>query len=190
MELLVNTIGPVVAAHKWLFVFLHVMSVVIAMGAAFTIDFLTAYFAKNRTFSAPEVRTLRFLITIVSYGLFAILITGALVFTSAPEKYLASSKFLTKITVVLVLCANGYVLHRFVFQHIGLRKILELKKFHRIRRVAFVCGAISATSWASALLLALQASIPFSVGQALVLYGGVLMVAVGASIVLLRVLRY
>lgn len=53
-------IGELVSTHKWFFVFAHVLSVVVAMGAAFTIDFLTAYFAKNRTFSAPEVRTLRF----------------------------------------------------------------------------------------------------------------------------------
>lgn len=151
------------------------------MGSAIAIDYVTVYFARNKVFSRNEVATMRVLIRGVSVGLACIIVSGAIIFFSNPAGYMVSAKFITKMTVVLVLCVNGYILHRFVFNHIADSGLLTKKRHASLRTRAFICGAISLISWLSALLLALQTSIPFSVQTALSLYGAVIIVGVSIA---------
>lgn len=172
------------AQYKWIFVFLHVFSVVGAMGSALAIDYMTTYFAQNKVFSRSEIRTLTLLIKGVTIGLWLVVLTGILIFFSNPAGYLASSKFITKMIVVGILCINGFILHRYVFSHIAQKNVLTDRKHAAIRTRGFVFGAVSFVSWATALLLALQPSIPFSVTTAVSMYLFVLLVAIAVAVLL------
>ncbi|MBU1501010.1 hypothetical protein KJ982_03250 [Patescibacteria group bacterium] len=170
-----------IAEYKFVFVIAHVLAVVTGMGAAISADILALRFGFNRILSRFEITTLRFLSRVVTFTLLVIITTGALIFLSNPEGYLASSKFLTKMTVVLVLTGNGWLLHRFVFPRLGDKKILTNKRARGLRRLGFTLGAISITSWASAISLAILPPISMSYTEAVSIYAIFLVCAVCAA---------
>ncbi|MEN9852503.1 MAG: hypothetical protein RI996_446 [Candidatus Parcubacteria bacterium] len=167
------------AEYKQLFTIFHVAAVVVGMGAAINTDILFTFFGINKKLSHSEVRTIRFLSTIVTYALGAILLTGLSLFLSDTTKYLASAKFLTKMSIVLVLCLNGYLLHCYVFKHIGDKDFLTAKREYNIRRVAFALGAVSFVSWFSAMSLGVLDKIHISYPLAFSVY----LIFVGVAVV-------
>jgi hypothetical protein len=169
------------ALYKPLFAIAHVLSVVTGMGAALSADFLSVKYGFNRKLSREEISTLRFLARIVTIALVCVVCTGATLFLSDPQKYLASAKFLTKMTVVSVLCINGYFLHHYVFSHLADRGIFSSARLRALRQFAFGFGAISITSWVTALGLGVLLHIPISYEEALVVYIAVIVIAVAFS---------
>lgn len=132
---------------------LHVLSVVIGMGGAIITDFLFVYFALNKKLSFLEMKIIKILSKVVLYSLILIIITGVFIFISNPEKYLASAKFLTKMTIVSVLASNGVLLHALVFKHLKDEGYLTKLKSRNLRRFAFAFGSISIVSWLCAMSL-------------------------------------
>lgn len=173
-----------IADYKYAFVIIHVLAVVTGMGAAIVTDILCLRFGFDKTLSRFEVSTIRFLSRVVTVALALILLTGAMTFLSNPEGYLASVKFLTKMTVVFVLVVNGYLLHRYIFKHIGDARILTSPNARALRKLGFALGAISIVSWVSALALGILLHIPVTYDTAIAIYAGVLVVAVLISQVL------
>lgn len=171
----------IIADYKYLFVISHVLSVVLGMGTALVTDILVLRFGFNRGLSRFEVDTIRFLSHIVTGALALIVLTGALVFLSNPEGYLNSAKFLTKMTVVGALCVNGYLLHRFVFKHIGDAGILTSPRMRRLRKIGFALGAVSLVSWITALSLGVLIRISIPYDLAIAFYVFVLVLGVLAS---------
>lgn len=170
-----------IADYKYLFTIAHVLAVVLGMGTALVTDILALRFGFNKRLSRFEVQTIRFLSQVVTYALGLIVLTGALIFLSNPEGYLASAKFLTKMTVVGVLCVNGYLLHRFVFTHIGDPNILTNPRARGLRKLGFALGAVSLTSWVAALSLGVLIRIPIPYDLAITLYGAAVALAVFLS---------
>lgn len=167
-----------IALYKPAFLILHVLMVVLGMGAALVTDILSFRFGFNKILSKFEVQTIRFLSQVVTFALIGIVITGALTFLSNPEGYANSIKFLTKMTVVAVLCINGVLLHRFVFRHIGDPRILTSPRKRMLRKFAFALGAISLVSWISALALGILLHIPVSYDLAIGIYALMLIVGI------------
>lgn len=170
-----------IADYKHLFVIAHVLFVVLGMGSALVTDILCLRFGFNKKLSRFEVNTIRFLSHVVTISLIGIVLTGATVFLSDPERYLNSVKFLTKMTIVLVLCVNGWLLHRFVFTHIGDKNILTSPRSRMLRKIGFALGAVSLVSWVSALSLGVLLHISVAYDTAILLYAGVLVGAITAS---------
>lgn len=179
-----DTIASFSAHYKDLLLVLHVLSVVVGMGGAFITDLLFIHFAFNKKFSYLEVNTVAFLSRAVTFALCCIILTGICIFASDIEKYSNSAKFLTKMTVVSVLCLNGYLLHRVVFKHLVDDGYLTKLKQRSRRKIAFALGAVSVVSWISAMSLGVLDRIPLTFDIAVMLYAAILVVSVAFSQVL------
>lgn len=166
-----------IASYKYVFVILHVIAVVVGMGSAIVTDILALRFGFNKTLSRMEVSLIRFLSRVVILALAFILLTGFATFLSNPAGYLTSVKFLTKMTVVLVLIVNGFLLHRYVFSHLGDKDIITSRRARALRKLGFALGAVSLVSWLTALSLGVLLHIPVTYPAALAAYGALLLCA-------------
>ena len=177
-------------AYKQFFTVFHVLAVVVGMGAAISTDFLFGYYSRNKKLSQGEVSTIRFLSMVVTYALVGIVLTGITVFLSNPEKYLNSAKFLTKSTIVAILCLNGYLLHHFVFKHISDKNYLTSQRDHIIRRWSFAFGSVSVVSWLGAMTLGVFDRISISYQSAITVYIILLSLAIAFSQIVLYIFEH
>ena len=128
---------------------------------------------------------MRVLSNLIWLGLAILLITGGAIFLTDVDKFSVSSKFLTKMVVVGVIILNGAVLSLIVSPKLfkislttGQEQSADLLK--RLRRWAFALGAISITSWYSALVLGSLDKISLEFSQAFFVY---VIILAGAVIV-------
>ncbi len=154
--------------YKVIFVIVHVLSVVVAMGAAFSSDFLFNFYVKDRVISPHEKKSLSLLSLLVRYGLCVVILSGLLLFLTNTTYYLASSKFISKMVIMVVLIMNGFILEYYVWRHINTNMFKSSDS--KYRQVAFVCGAISVSSWVSVLILGSLDAISINVIQILSVY--------------------
>ncbi|MBP9816601.1 MAG: hypothetical protein KBD05_01060 [Candidatus Pacebacteria bacterium] len=167
-----------IAEHKHVFVIAHVLAIVTGMGTAIVTDLLVLRFGFDKKLSRFEVSTIQFLSRVVMYALGGIILTGTLLFLSNPEGYLASVKFLTKMTIVAALTVNGWLLHRYIFPHINEPGVITNPKAKGLRRLGFALGAVSIVSWISALSLGVLLHIPVSYNEAIGVYAALIVVAI------------
>ncbi len=163
---------------------LHVLSVVFAMGAAVASDILFHFYGADKSLSKGEVSTLAILSRVIWYGLLIIVFSGAGIFLSDPVRYLASSKFLAKMTIMVIIIMNGIFIHFFVWRRITGKGFLSLKSAAPARRIAFVCGSISAVSWISALSLGVLDAVRAPYVSIIGMYGAILAFAIVASLIM------
>jgi uncharacterized membrane protein len=170
--------------YKVLFVILHVFAVIIGMGAALIADMLFSKYIADKKIDKIESQTFKFLSSVVWAGLSVVILSGIAIFFSNPEKYMASSKFLTKMFIVLVLTVNGLLLNKIVQPVISKLNFRDTNSHHhyvRIRRFAFAFGSVSVTSWILAFVLGMLKYIPLTLPQALGVYALILIIAIGIS---------
>lgn len=172
------------AEYKTLLTIIHVLGVVMGMGAALMSDMLFSFFGHNKKLSHTETRTLTLLSRVVLVGLVIIILSGIGLFLSDVSKYLVSVKFLVKMTIMLVLLANGFILHVYISKLMIKRGFLSDHKYTGARKLAFSCGAISVVSWFSLCILGVLKSVPVSYPTLMSMYAFVI---VGAIIVALIV---
>lgn len=173
--------------NKEYILILHVLSVVFGMGGALITDFLFVYFALNKKLSFSEIKTVTLLSKIVTYALIAIIITGFCVFLTNPEKYINSAKFLTKMSVVFVLCVNGILLHTFVFSHLKDDGYLTKLKNKKIRRFSFAFGAVSLVSWLCAMSLGVLDKISITYTSAISIYFLIIILSIICSQIIYKI---
>lgn len=163
---------------------IHVLSVVCGMGGALIADILFSFYSKDRSFSRMEINTLEILSRIVKIALYAIVISGILVFLSDVEKYIVSAKFLAKMTILVALVLNGYILNTYVWSHILARgsKSFFAPNEKAVRQVAFVGGAISVVSWITLFMLGTLESVPYTYITILSLYASVVFLGAGVAL--------
>jgi hypothetical protein len=149
---------------------LHVVSVVLGMGGALMSDILFSFFGKDKKLNPTELSTLEILSKVVLYSLVIIIASGFLIFLSDVDKYLNSAKFLAKMTIVVVLLVNGYVLNKYVWPHLLNKAFFTLKRERSVRQLAFVCGAISVISWLVVCGLGVLDRLPMSYSLVMSLY--------------------
>ncbi len=165
---------------------LHVIAVVCAMGAAFAADILFNFYRADKKLSRMEMSTLAILSRIVWYGLFIIVISGFVIFLSDVARYLASAKFLAKMTIVGILIVNGIVLDRYVWRHMLHGGFFTARREARARTVAFICGAISIISWISALTLGMLHELSSSYNTIMIVYGIIVTIGIIISFLVER----
>jgi uncharacterized membrane protein len=170
--------------YKVIITIIHILGVVIGMGTALVSDFLFSFYAHNKKLSHSETYTLKLLSNLVWGGLVIITISGIGLFLSDIEKYMESTKFLVKMSILAVLVLNGYVLNRYVSKSMIKRGFLSYQKYTGMRKLAFACGAISVISWLSVLALGVINKSYVSYSSLLGLYG---VVIVGSIIIALIV---
>jgi uncharacterized membrane protein YwzB len=168
--------------YKHISVIVHVLAVIVGMGAALVSDILFNIFIKDKKIQPHENKTLGILSIIVWISLLFIVTSGGALFMSDPIKYSQSVKFLVKMTIVGVIIINGYAFWRLI--HPALRKIDFTDnnmhhKYVKIRKASFAMGAVSLASWLSAFVLGMLGHIPLTyleaiTGYILVCFGGIL----------------
>ena len=148
----------------------HVISVVFGMGGALVSDVLFSFFSKDKKLNTTEISTLSILRNVVFYSLILIALSGAIIFLSDIVQYANSAKFLAKMSILLVLLINGYVLNKYIWPHLLNKNFFTLKKERNIRKLAFVCGAVSVISWLSVCTLGILDSLSISYGLIIFIY--------------------
>jgi uncharacterized membrane protein len=163
---------------------IHVLSVVCGMGGALIADLLFSFYAKDRRFSKFEIDTLSILARVVKISLYAIIISGLFVFLSDVDTYINSSKFLAKMTILVLLVLNGYILNTYVWSHVQGKghKSFFAPTDKVVRQVAFVGGSISVISWVTLFVLGTASSIPYSYLGILSLYVSFLFLGAGVAL--------
>jgi hypothetical protein len=114
-----------------------------------------------------------------------LIVSGALLFGLEPMHYLASSKFLIKMTVVLVILVNGLFFHYMHIPRIAKHRDVPLVgsvEFMKKSPSLAASGAISMVSWLAALILGSFHTIPYSYLVGMLVYLAVLAVAIGIAI--------
>lgn len=171
---------------KTIFTLLHLLGVTLGAGGSFMSDVIFISTTKDKILDASEFNILKKGSKVTWVGLFLLIISGALLFSLDPQSYLASDKFILKMIIVGIIAINGVVFH---FIHTPrLQKLVGTNlagsvSFKKCSRSMYYSGAISVVSWVSALILGGLRMIPVSVSLGLVIYIGLIVVAIiGAEI--------
>lgn len=172
--------------YKVIITITHILGVVVGMGAALVSDFLFSFYSHDKRLSRSETYTLGLLSNIVWTGLIIITVSGIGLFLSDIEKYLESTKFLAKMSILAVLVFNGYVLNRYISKSMIKRGFLSFHKYTKLRKLAFACGAISVVSWLSVLSLGVVSKIHLPYEALMEIYGTVIIGAIVISLIVER----
>jgi hypothetical protein len=163
---------------------LHLLGVAVGVGGAFMSDVMFLTSTKDRVLDAGEMRMLKTGSVVTWVGLALLIISGILLFSTNPAGYLASSKFITKMLIVLALTLNGvvfHVVHIPKLEKLVGTKLSESPLFIKNSRTMYISGAISVVSWTLALVLGGLGMIPISVGVAMLIYLGLVVIAIVGS---------
>lgn len=169
--------------NKLIFTIIHLFGFAIGLGGATIADFLFFKFLKDFKITINEKNILSFLSKIIFTGLFILYLSGIALVLSDPNKFLNSSKFLTKAFIVVVITINGIVLHKVITPKlikIDWKQGLNASN-RKYRKLAFACGSISIISWYSAFILGTLKSIPVTVNIGILIYLSVILLAITAS---------
>jgi hypothetical protein len=136
---------------------IHLIGVVLGLGGTMIIDIMFTHFLKNYHITARESVIMHLISQMIILGLILLIVSGIALFLPLWGDFLASSRFLMKMVVVLVVIINGAALNFYVTPKM---KKISLKEedqgsYETLKRVSFALGALSIISWFSAFLLAM-----------------------------------
>lgn len=165
----------------------HILGVAFGLGGATVADLLFFKFLKNLKLSSFETRVLATVSSIIWVGLALLFVSGLGLFLSDADKYLHSAKFLTKMIVVCIIIINGLFMNFILTPHLsGMQfgKTHEHKKgeLRHDRKLAFMSGALSMTSWYFAFAMGVTQKTSLSFGTLLGFYFLLVCIAVTISL--------
>lgn len=165
----------------------HLLGIVLGMGSAFVTDFIFLNSVTDSKLSRTEIKTVKLTSRLVWVGLALAVIFGILLFLMNPDRYLASDKFLTKMTIVGIIILNGAIFHFFhiprMVRHTG-EHLPSSDEFSRNSRWLMVSGAISSVSWICAFIFASMRNAKLEYYQMIGAYALVLVVATSIALLL------
>lgn len=175
-------------AHT-IYTILHILGAVLGAGGAYVSDAMFFSSVKDRVISSVELRFLRIGSLFVWVGLGILVLSGLLLFSTNPAGYLASSKFLFKMFVVLVILVNGIIFHTVhlprIHRHAG-HHYPSSDEFMRKREILIASGVVSMTSWTIALVLGVLRSVPVDFSTALFYYLAFELMAIVGTLIFSR----
>lgn len=159
---------------------LHIVGVALGLGGATITDFLFFRSLKDRKVSDDEQHLLEGMSVVIWVGIAVLVVTGIALFLPQRDALLISAKFIAKMCAVAVIVVNGFLLNVFVSPKMQKMDFtFKSNAADKSLRVAFSLGAISATSWYSALVLAfLPRVLPVGTWTLALAYGGIVIAAV------------
>lgn len=166
---------------KTLYIIGHVFGAIIGAGGAFASDAMFFSTINDGRIVRDELRFMKLGGKLVWAGLALLVVSGALLFSTDPDTYLTSSKFLAKLTIVGVIIVNGIIFHLIHIPHI--EGHLGLKFAHHptfMRKASFLIasGAVSMISWISTVVLGVLKQVPYSYTQIISVYAIIVIFAV------------
>ncbi|PJE64547.1 MAG: hypothetical protein COU90_01765 [Candidatus Ryanbacteria bacterium CG10_big_fil_rev_8_21_14_0_10_43_42] len=150
---------------KTVFLITHLFGVAIGAGGAFTSDAMFFKSVRDERISKTELGFLTLGSSMVIIGLIFLILSGAGLFFLDMEMYLSSSKFLSKMTIVLLIVINGVIFHKShlprLFRHLN-HHLPSSDEFIRHRVFLLSSGVVSAVSWTFAIILGTLRDVPYS----------------------------
>ena len=151
----------------------HIFGAILGAGGAFASDTVFLNSVKDGIINVTEIRFIKLSGKLVWAGVILLIFSGAYVFYLSPEEFLASSKFLAKMSIVGIILLNGIVFHTFHIPLLGESVDMPLKtfpKFMRFSNLVIVSGAVSMTSWIFTVALGVLKILPYSYGVIMLSY--------------------
>ena len=178
---------------KTAYTILHLFGVAMGAGGAYMSDIMFLSCLRDRVFSKTEIRFLKIGSGMVWTGLLILFLSGFGMFTLDPGHYVESSKFLAKMIIVGVITLNGAIMHTvqmpLILRHQG-GHFPSSDEFVRKTPLLLIGGAISIPSWTFAIVLGALRGLPYSIGQILLVYAAVLVIAITTALVLKNTLFF
>src|SRR3990167_9694686 len=181
----IDLVAMMALYHKPILV-LHLLGFCLGLGGATMTDLFFFKFLKDLRISEFEAYILQTLSQVIWFGLALLLISGLGLYLPNSELLNHSSKFLLKMTAVLVIIINGSFLNIVVAPKLvkitfGKRHDHEEGELHHLRKLAFAMGAFSVISWYSALILAFMPHVAISYMTLFSIYLALLVLGIVAS---------
>lgn len=173
--------------HKMIIVIIHALSAAIGVGATTVTDVLFFKFLKDFKISESEKGVMDTMSHIIWVALGVLIVTGIGLYLPRTLELAESSKFLVKTVAVGVITINGFVLNFIVSPRLtsivfnGDEKKLLTRKQLFYKKIAFVTGAISISSWYIVFILGSLRSIPLTFKTGLMIYIGIVVFAIVMS---------
>ncbi len=178
-----DPVGSMGAALEYLLTF-HLLGMIFGLGGTFILDILIFHFLRNFKISTQEAVIMHLISQLIVIGLFLLIVTGAAIYLTDVENYSNSSRFLMKMTAVLVLTINGLFLNFYMMPKIKKLSMVKekIERDQTLKRIAFAVGAVSMVSWFAAFFLAMVKDLSaFSYIEMLIPYLILLAGAIGAG---------
>ena len=170
-----------------LIVIIHLFGFALGLGGATYSDILLMKFLKDFKISPKEANVINTLSQTIWIGVAVLTISGVAIFLSDAEAYMSSAKFLSKMTIFLILVINGLLLHLYMLprvKHISFEHDKkEYPELTRLRKGAFLMGAVSLVSWYAAFVLGGLRDLDYSYQQIMSIYGVTLLIAIIGSLI-------
>ena len=162
----------IIDSHTLALIF-HLIGIAIGAGGAYMSDFMFFSAMKDLKISHTEMRFLHLGGKVVWLGIVILVISGLTLFMMNPEQYLNSAKFLSKMTVVGIIIANGMFFHLMhiprIRRHVG-EHLPSSDEFTRKITPLFISGAVSVISWTAAIVLGAWRGIPYTYVEIIAMY--------------------
>lgn len=170
---------------KTIYLIIHVFGAILGAGGAFASDAMFFKTVKDGVIESTELSFMKLGSKLVWAGVFILVVSGVLLFYTNPAVYLASSKFIAKVVIVVIIIINGIIFHSIhlphISNHVGL-KISESPTFLKRSSFLMASGALSMVSWISTVILGMLKKVPYTYYEILGLYLFLVISAVIASI--------
>lgn len=171
---------------RTLLVVFHIIGTVIGAGAASVTDYLVFKFARDRKIDKDEFQILHTISDLIWAGLFLLLITGIgfialhIADIGNVRNFYSIDKVWAKVTIVLILTANGFFIHRHVLPTLKRwrGKSLSSPTFLKKSFTLFSPGAISGVSWYCALILGAWRGLDASYSEIMSVYAAIVCTAI------------
>jgi uncharacterized membrane protein len=176
-------IAVLLGEQSRLFTIIHLAGVAVGVGSATVTDVLFFRFLRDYRISAEESGIMQALSQIIWFALFVLVLSGLALFIPSSERLLVSGKFMTKMLGILVLVINGFVLNIIIAPKLAQISFSEENppELGRLRKIAFACGAISATTWYFVFVLGALRGITFPFLPVFGVYAALLVVGISGS---------
>ncbi len=173
--------------YKTIVVLIHALAAAIGVGATTVTDILFFKFLKDFKISETEKGIMDTMSHIIWIALGVLIVTGIGLYLPRTLELAESSKFLVKTVVVGVITINGFILNFIVSPRLTSivfngdeKKILTAKQLV-YKKIAFVTGAISISSWYIVFILGSIRSIPLTFKMGILVYVGIVVFAITMS---------
>lgn len=169
----------------------HVFGAILGAGGAFASDSIFLSTMRDGRISKDEMRFIKLGGRLVWTGLGLLILSGAFLFALDPQGYLASGKFLAKMSVILIILANGVVFHLFHIPRMERnldRKLASSPDFVRKSYFLVASGAISMASWVTTVVLGMLKSIPHDYEIIMAIYAALALAGICGALLMRKVL--
>lgn len=166
---------------KTVYTIIHLFGIAMGAGGVFFSDLLFFKSIKDGKLSSTEFSFMEMGSKMIWVGLATLVISGVLLFSLDTDKYLASTKFLAKVTIVTVIITNGILLHLKFFPK--LKKTIRggevpIAEYIESNPLFLVSGVVSVVSWSSAIILGALRGVPYSYWMILDAYAAVVLLGI------------